>query len=90
LAYKFWSNCHKKYIFAKINLFSRALSWQNFYFLPLKKIMPDSGEKKDFSISKLGSQGLKRPPSKSMEVIAPAFFDLRSSRGPQRLLESAI
>jgi hypothetical protein len=25
-----------------------------------------------------------------MEVIAPAFFDLRSSRGPQRLLESAI
>jgi hypothetical protein len=52
--------------------------------------MPDSGEKKDFSISKLGSQGLKRPPSKSMEVIAPAFFDLRSSRGPQRLLESAI
>jgi hypothetical protein len=37
--------------------------------------MPDSGEKKDFSISKLGSQGLERPLSKSMEVIAPAFFD---------------
>jgi hypothetical protein len=28
------SNRHKKYIFSKIKLFSRALSWQNFDFLP--------------------------------------------------------
>jgi hypothetical protein len=28
------SNGHQKHFFAKINLFSRALSQQNFYFFP--------------------------------------------------------
>ncbi len=52
--------------------------------------MPDSGGKKEFFNFKVRQSGFKETPSKSMEVIAPALFDLRSSRGPQRLLESAI
>ncbi len=39
------SNCHKKYIFAKINLFSRVFSKRNFEFLPKEKITLDSGKK---------------------------------------------
>jgi hypothetical protein len=31
---QFLSNCHKKYIFAKINLFCRVLPQRNFDFLP--------------------------------------------------------
>jgi hypothetical protein len=73
-----------------------VLSQQNFNFLPLKKIRPDS--RKKISCKKIGffnfktrHQGIKETPLKIlMGVIALTFFDPRSSRGPQRLLESAI
>jgi hypothetical protein len=47
----------------------------------------------DFSILKLGTQGIIETPLKIkflMGVIAFAIFDQRSSSGPQQLLESAI
>jgi hypothetical protein len=81
----------QKVYFCKDKFILQGIISAKFLFCALeKKLCLIQGKKKDFSISKLGSQCLKRPPSKSMEVIAPAFFDLRSSRGPQRLLESAI
>ncbi len=44
----------------------------------------------NFFLGKLGTQGKRDPPQNQilMGVIACAFFDLRSCRGPQRLLEN--
>ncbi len=70
----------------------------DFEFFLKEKIRPDSGKnnfrlKKGSPSSKLGTQGTKETPPQNqilMEVMALKFFDLRSSRGPQWLLESAI
>ncbi len=67
-------------------------------FCPRKKLgliqgIKYSAKKSGFSISKVGIQGIKETPPQnkiSMGVIVLAFFDPRSSRGPQRLPESAI
>ena len=67
-------------------------------FCPRKKLGPIQGKKYpakklDFPILTLGTQGIKQTPPQNKilkGVIALAFFDPRSSRGPQSLPESAI
>jgi hypothetical protein len=69
-----------------------------FQFFALEKIRPDSGKtifplKIGFSNFKVRHSGYNRNPPENqilMEVIALAFIDPRSSRGPQSLPESAI
>ncbi len=67
---QFLSNRHKKYIFAKINLFSRALSRRNFDFLPQKILGLIQGKKysiknRVFQFQSQTFRVQKRPPSKS-------------------------